>query len=314
MNGWCEVVRMPSAGLSAVAGALLWGTLGPAAAMVDGQDRLAVGGLRLLLGALTLVVLGAGRFAVRGWGRRDLAPLFVGAVGVAGFQVAYFAAVGAAGVAVSTAVGIGLSPVLTGIWTALRTRRRPSATWLAGTAVALGGLVLLAFGGAADVHVSAAGLVLAVVAAACFSMQVGAIHVLATRHGDVAALTALFAVGAVLLAPLTVFAATPSLLAPSNLWWIGYLGVVTTGIAYWMFSRGVRDLGAAAGTTISLLEPVGAAVIAAAALGEHVAAAQWAGIAAVCGAILAISLNSSRRLSAAATGESQVDEKTEEYV
>jgi DME family drug/metabolite transporter len=279
--------------------------------MLDEQDRLAVGGIRLLLGAVTLVVLGAGRISFGEWRRRDVLPLVVGGAGVAGFQVAYFGAVGIGGVAVSTAVGIGLSPVFTGLWAAARSRRRPSPIWLAGTVVAVAGLILLAFGGGADVHVSGAGLLLSVVAAACFSMQIGSIQVLANRHGDAAALTALFGVGAVLLIPTTVFAATSSLLATKTLLWVIYLGVVTTGVAYWLFSRGVRHLGAAAATTISLLEPVGAAVIAAAVLGESISFVQWAGIAAICGAVLAISLGRAPRTGARVP---ETDERVEEFV
>ena len=305
------MTRTPLAVSSAVSGALLWGTLGPVAAMLDGQERLAAGGIRLFLGALTMVVLGAGRMSAREWRRADLAPLSVGAVGVAGFQVAYFGAVGSGGVAVSTAVGIGLSPVFTGVWAAVRDRRRPSAVWLASTVVAVAGLALLAFGGGAQVQVSVVGLLLSVVAAVCFSMQVGSIHRLATRHGEAAALTAMFGIGAGLLVPTTVLAATPELFSPENTLRVVYLGVVITGVAYWLFSRGVRDLGAAAATTISLLEPVGAAVIAATLLGEHVSPVQWGGIAAICGAVLAISLVPVRRPAVPAR---EADQPVEEFV
>jgi DME family drug/metabolite transporter len=54
--------------------------------------------------------------------------------------------------------------------------------------------------------------------------------------------------------------------------------VVTTGLSYWLFARGIRHIGAAAAVTITLLEPAAAAVIAAVALHEELSAGQWVGI------------------------------------
>ena len=270
----------------AVSGALLWGTLGPVAAVLDERTRLAAVGLRMLLGAVTLFALGGRRLRRTRWRRADVPALVAGAVGVAGFQFAYFAAIGATGVAVTTAISIGLAPVFTGLWTALRTHRRPSLMWLAGTSAAVGGLVLLAFGNGIGVHVSVLGLLLSVVSAACFCAQVLAIQALAGRYGEAGSLTAMFAGGALLLAPATVPLLHADMFVGRNLVALLYLGVAISGGAYWLFSHGVRHLGAAAAVTISLLEPVGAAAIAATVLGQHLTTTQWLGMAVVCGAIV----------------------------
>jgi DME family drug/metabolite transporter len=280
--------RMSVPALPAVGGALLWGTLGPAASLFGTDERLALGGIRLGIGTVTLLVLAGGRPLRRIWCRADIGPLLGGAVGVAGFQLAYFAAVGVSGVAVSTAVAIGLSPVLTGCATALRDRRAPSAGWLGGTALAVFGLALLAF--AEPGAVSFAGLGLSVLAAACFSGQALAIAAMTVRHTDATALTGMFAFGAVLMIPGIAVTATPDLLSGKGIAGMLYLGVVTSGIAYWLFARGVRQLGAPAAVTISLLEPAGAAVLAAVFLGEHVSARQWVGIGLICAAVLVVGL------------------------
>jgi len=272
---------------SAVAGALLWGTLGPVAALCDTGDRIAAGGIRLAVGALVLVVVARGRplrglrrtcadARVGAWTRADVLPLVGGAVGIAGFQVAYFGAIGSAGVAVSTAVGIGLSPVFTGLWTTITERRVPSAGWLVGTTVAVGGLCLLALTKA--VTFSLVGLGLSVLAAAFFSLQAISIQTLTKRHDEAAALTGILALGAVLMTPVIVAAATPNLLTVQGIAGVAYLGVVTTGLSYWLFARGIKRIGAAAAVTITLLEPAAAAVIAAVALHEELSAGQWAGI------------------------------------
>ena len=280
---------------SAVAGALLWGTLGPVAALVDDGDRLAAGDIRLAIGALVMLAVAAGR-PLRGmWSRADLLPLASGAVGIAGFQLAYFGAIGVSGVAVSTAVGIGLSPVFTGAWTAVRERRSPGAGWILGTALATGGLCLLSFAGGVGVTVSPAGLGLSVLAAALFSMQAVSTQALTVRHSDATALTGILALGSVLLVPVTALTAGPGLLTMHGVACVLYLGVVTTGLSYWLFARGVRHIGAAPAVTITLLEPAGAAVIAALVLHEPVSAGQWAGIVLICVAIVLTGLSAGLR-------------------
>jgi DME family drug/metabolite transporter len=267
--------------LSAAGGAVLWGTIGPVAALFSPQERLASGAVRLAIGASTLLLLG-GRTRLR---RNDVLPLALGAVGVAGFQLTYFAAVGASGVAVSTAVGIGLAPILTGLWTSIGTRRAPSTWWVVGTVFAVGGLCLLAFAGGGPVTVSPLGLLLSAAAAAFFSVQVVAMQTLVTRHAGTTVLSAMFALAALLLMPVTIATATPSMLSPTVISGVVYLGVVTAGVAYWLYARGASLLDAPAAATISLLEPAGAAVLAAVLLHEHVSHAQWLGIVCICGAI-----------------------------
>lgn len=288
------MARMPVAVGSAVAGALLWGTMGPVAALLTDRDRLAVAGFRMALGALTLLLVGRVRW--RRWARRDVLPLVIGAVGMAGFQLSYFAAVGVSGVAVATAVSIGLAPVCTGLSSAVVERRWPSAAWLVGTAAAIVGLMLLALGDGSGVRVSVVGLLLSVVAAACFSAQVYSIQALAGRHGDAGALAAMFAGAAILLVPSTILTVSGGLFVGRDLVCLLYLGIVISGGAYWLFSHGVRWLGAAAAVTISLLEPAGAAVIAALLLGQRLALAQWLGIVVICGAVLVVGLGGRRRL------------------
>jgi len=270
---------------SAAGGALLWGTIGPVATLFTSDEVLPAGGIRLAIGAVAMLALG-GRPLTRAWRRRDVVPLLCAAVGLVGFQLSYFAAVHAGGVAVSTAVAIGLAPVLTGLWTTLAERRAPSRWWPAGTVLAAVGLCLLTFAGSAAVTLSAKGLALSTVAAVCFSLQALAIKHLTDHHRDTTALSAMFALAALLLLPVTLATATPTLLSGRAVLSLLYLGIVAAGISYWLFAHGIRHLGAPAAVTISLLEPAAASAIAALVLHEPVGPAQWVGIGLVCGAIV----------------------------
>jgi DME family drug/metabolite transporter len=276
--------------LSAAAGALLWGTLGPAAATLGDDELIAAGCGRLLVGAAVLVSLAGGRRAFSGWTRRDLRPVLVGGLGLAGFQAAYFDAVALVGVATSTAIGIGFSPVIAGLVAAVRSRRLPGPGLLGGMLVAVIGLLLVVFGGGAVLGTDPVGLGLSVVAAALFAIQAMSIEVLASRRSGTSAVAGLFLVGAVLLLPVAVSTAPYTLFSLENLWVVLYVGAVSGGLAYWLFARGVRRLGAAAAVTISLLEPAAAAVIAMVLLGEALGAVQAVGIALVCAAVPLVAL------------------------
>ena len=268
----------------AASGALLWGTLGP---VVEAWSRLGTGEMafaRSVIAAVTLGVLGRG--ALRSWWRIRAHgwALLTGGVGLAGFQFAYFTAVADSGVALSTVISIGVAPTLTGIWTWLSSRRL-SINWLVGTGIASAGVALLVLGGGAGA-VSVRGVAWAVIAAAFFSAQALAIESIGAQWSSSASLAWMFAISAVIMVPTggtAVLAAWHK--APTTLWAVVYLGVVTAGLAYWLFAKGIETLGAAAAVTISLLEPAGALLLAVVALREHQTPLQWLGTVLLIGCI-----------------------------
>ena len=154
-----------------------------------------------------------------------------------------------------------------------------SRSWIFSTVVAIVGLLLLAFGSGDQHEVSTRGVVWAAIAALFFSAQAVAIESVGEDRSSTGALAWMFLISAVVMTPvgglalargfsLTVMDATVML----------YLGIITAGLAYWLFAQGVRALGAARAVTISLLEPVGAVVLAVALLGERQACIQWLGV------------------------------------
>jgi DME family drug/metabolite transporter len=96
-----------------------------------------------------------------------------------------------------------------------------------------------------------------------------------------ACMAAMFTGGAVLSTPL---------LAVGNTGWIAtrhgialslYLGIVTIGIAYSCFGWGLRKLPAPTVVTLTLAEPMTAAILATLVLRQSIGAAGWIGIAIV---------------------------------
>lgn len=262
--------------------AALFGTTGtvlvnaPAAA-----DAYSVGSVRLLVGGLTLFAVARrhGRGVLAPWrGRSALSATLLGAVGVAVFQLCYFLAVDRTGVAIGTVATIGSGPVLGGLLAAAISRRPPTPVWLAGTGVSVGGVALLGLAGRAT-SVDLVGILLAVCAGLGWAVfaTVGK-HQIESGQDSTTFMAAIFCGGAVLLAPL-LLAHHPGWVLHGNGWWISlYLGVVTVGAAYTLYGFALRHLHAPTVITLTLLEPLTAAVLGAVVVHEGIRAAGWVGV------------------------------------
>lgn len=261
--------------------AALFGTTGTVLVNAPASaDAYSVGSLRLLVGGATLLVVAA-RTRHTLWGPWRLRSTIVGAFGVAVFQLCYFLAVDRTGVAVGTVATIGSGPVLGGLLASALARRAPTPAWLLGTGVSVGGVALLGLAGRSNAA-DPIGIVLAVCAGLGWAVfaTVGK-HQIDAGQDSTASMAAMFAGGALLLAPL-LLAHRPGWVADGNGWWISlYLGVVTVGGAYTLYGFALRHLHAPTVITLTLLEPITAAVLGAVVVHEGVRAAGWVGVALV---------------------------------
>jgi DME family drug/metabolite transporter len=210
----------------------------------------------------------------------------VAALGVAAYQLAFFAAVADTGVAVGTVVALGSAPALTGALEWLVERRRPAARWAPATALACAGVALLVLSGA-GAGVSAPGVALAVAAGASYAVYtLAAKRLLSAGHPPEEVMAAAFGAGAVLLAPVLVLADVGPLWTPGGLALVGFLGLVPTALAYVLFARGLRRLSAAETSTLTLAEPLTAAGLGVVVLAERPGAPAVAGAALVLAGLL----------------------------
>jgi|GEM_PF-565121 len=274
-------VRLRPAAAATATAAILWGTMGPVAALYPSGSALAISEMRLAIGAVALglaALTGQGQAAR--WQRREIPAVVAGIVSVAGYSVLYFPAVELAGVASATVVAIGAAPLVAGLGHVLAGRGPLSRTWLVTTVVAAAGIGLVVLPGALTSHRSV-GIVLAFAAACCYALQAHSIHTLTRRHSPTMTVAVLFAGAAVLLCPLLprgVALVSGSLPALAG---VVYLGLFTTAAAYALFAFGVRGTGAPTAVTLSLLEPVVVAVLGAVLVGQSLIPVRWIGIAVV---------------------------------
>jgi drug/metabolite transporter, DME family len=281
--------RAAGGAVAILLGAAAWGSTGTAAHFApSGVSSLSVGAARMALGGTLLFLLAMAsqdsRRSVRGLlagTAADRAGLALAAAAVAGYQLCFFTAVRTTGVAVGTVVAIGSAPVFTGILSRLTGGPAPGRSWLLATVAAVAGCTVLGTGG----HASGArpgGVALALAAGLCYSIYaVAAARLISGGHPERAVMGLLFGGAAVLLAPVLAGTSPGWTLTGRGLAVVGYLGVVTTAVAYLLYGRGLRTIPAPTAVTLGLAEPVVAALLGVVALAERLSSAEVAGLALV---------------------------------
>ncbi len=287
--------------LAILSAAALFGTTGTSQALGPaGTTPLGVGAVRLTLGALALLAMAWLNRPEGGrrW-RAHVPTLLLGGLAVAVYQLGWFAGLRRTGVALGTVVGIGSGPVLAGLIHLALRRQALSGAWLAGTAATVAGAALLALRGAADGAVDGLGLLLVLVAVAGYVAYVELAQRALGRGLDPAGTMAgMFAAGALLLLPLLWLEPLGWLATGRGVAMALHLGLVTIGVAYSLYGWGLRFLPVPTVITLTLAEPLTAAVLGTALLGERLGAAGWLGAALIAAGLLlaARSTASSRRL------------------
>jgi DME family drug/metabolite transporter len=275
-------------------GAAAWGSTGTAAHFAPaGTSSASIGAARIALGGLLLLAFAVStagrRLDIRrllAASRRARAALVLAAVAVGGYQLCFFTAVRMTGVAIGTVVAIGSAPVFTGALSRLTGGPRLDVRWMAATAAAVAGCVVLVTGGQAGGvgagGVGAGGVGLALAAGCCYAIYaVAASRLIRAGNSETAVMGLLFGGAAVLLAPVLAAGSPGWLLTARGLALIAYLGVVTTALAYLFYGRGLRTVSAPVAVTLGLAEPVVAAILGLVVLGERLTITDFVGLALV---------------------------------
>jgi DME family drug/metabolite transporter len=282
--------------LQVLAAAVCFGTTGTAQQLLrpDGASTLAVGAARIILGGALLVALARGGSLALV--RAAWPLLLLGGLGVAIYQTSFFAAVDRTGVAVGTVVAIGSGPAIAGLLSRLVNGERLTARWTVATALAAVGVAVLALTAGEDASVEPVGIVLAVLAGGGYaSYTVIAKRLLDRGHAPEQVMAATFGTGGLILVPVLLLSGTSWLADPEGLGLVLYLATVPTALAYALFARGLRNLGAGETATLVLAEPVTALVLGAVVLGERPGVGAVTGGLLVMGGLLVLALPGGRR-------------------
>ncbi|MTE22990.1 DMT family transporter [Microbacterium sp. ZXX196] len=267
--------------------AILWGTTGTAATFAPGVGPLAIGSFALGIGgilqaAIALPVLRAERAALTArW------PLVaIGAAGVAVYPLAFYSSMDLAGVAIGSVASLASAPLASGVLERVVDGRALSRRWRLAAALGVLGSVLLCAAKLAGGEASptgaaavAAGIGLGVVAGASYATYSWVAHTLiAGGASRGAAMGSVFGLGGLALIP--VFALTGSALFASwqNAAVGAYMALVPMFVGYVLFGYGLTRVTASTATTVTLLEPAVAAVLAVVIVGEALSPLGWVGL------------------------------------
>src|ERR1017187_5420983 len=89
---------------------------------------------------------------------------------------------------------------------------------------------------------------------------------------------AVFGLGGILLLPVLAFTGAPIITSASHLAVAAYLAIVPMFLGYILFGHGLATVAASTATTVSLLEPAVAALLAVIVLREHLPPMGWLGL------------------------------------
>jgi len=271
-------------------GAILWGTTGTAQTfMPQTIHPLAVGASRLAIGGFSLLVilLIMRKIDFRNWPWKST---LYAAISMAIFQYLFFSSVRLTGVAIGTVVTIGSAPVFSGIIEWLLLKRRPTQVWIMATAMAIIGCALL-FLNRDGIVVNPVGIAMSLGAGLLFAFYTLVNKDVLEKVDPVPAVAVIFSMSAIMLLPFLFLFETEGLMTGHGISVVLYLGIVTTSVAYILFSAGLKRIPSSSAVTLSLAEPLTAAILSVIVVGERLTGTSWMGIAMLLGGILVLTLS-----------------------
>lgn len=283
--------------------AILWGTTGTAATFAPQLSPLAIGAVAMGFGGLLQCLIALRSIVVQ---RRNIAVqrryLLIGALAVAVYPLAFYASMHLAGVAVGTVISIGSAPLLSALLEVFFDRKRLSRRWICGAAVGVAGMILLTL--AENGHAAAEGERTYVLTGIMLGLVAGLTYALYSwsarrmmQHGisGPAAMGSTFGLGGLLLMPVLAFTGAPLLHSWVNAGVGIYMALVPMFIGYLCYGYGLARVAASTATTITLLEPVVAALLAVTLVGETLPAIGWAGMGLIVVCLAIITLPARKR-------------------
>ncbi|MEB4869764.1 EamA family transporter [Priestia megaterium] len=261
--------------------AVLWGTTGTAQALASAEAHsVAIGGVRLAVGGLSLLtacLIQRKNVDVR---RLPILPLAVAAASMAAYQPLFFSAVIKTGVAVGTMVAIGSAPVLSGVLDYIVYRKKPTKKWLLATVTGIIGCSCLLL--KKDTQIDVIGLGMAIGAGASFACYTTVNKKIVQHVDPQVGASLVFTAAAVLLIPCWFMYDMSWLVSLNGMGIALHLGILTTAIAYVLFSTALKSVQASTAVTLSLAEPVTAFLLGVFFLGESLTLVN------ICGAALVL--------------------------
>lgn len=281
--------------------AVLWGTTGTAATFAPDVGPLAIGAAALGIGGLLQAAIALGPLrAARPALREHRGALLQGGAAVAVYPLAFYGSMHLAGVAIGSVVSLASAPLAAGVLRRLVDRRPLGRSWMVAAGVGILGSVLLCAARLGDATAAAAptaaGIALGLLAGTTYALYSRVAHeLMASGIGRRAAMGAVFGLGGLALMPVLLITGAPILADGRSLAVAAYMAVVPMFLGYVLFGIGLASVDAGTATTITLLEPAVATLLAVVVVGEHLGPVGWLGMVLLIGVVALLAVSSAPR-------------------
>ncbi|WP_111467167.1 EamA family transporter [Microbacterium suaedae] len=290
------MTREHRVGVAAVATTgVLWGTTGTAATFAPEAGPLAIGSAALGIGGIlqALIALRPLRAALPAL-RERLGLVVLGAVSVAIYPLAFYASMHLAGVAIGSVVSLASAPLASGVIDRVVDRSRLGRGWAVAAALGIAGGVLLCAEKASGGDPAAStllGIVLGLCAGVSYATYSWVVQrLIGGGISRAAAMGAVFGAGGVLLLPVLAVTGAPLVASGTAFAVAAYMALVPMFLGYVLFGIGLARIPARSATTITLIEPAVAAVLAVLIVGERFGVGGWIGLGLVAAALVVVAL------------------------
>lgn len=247
----------------------------------DSAPSLGVAAVRLIVGAITLVVFSLATAHSVDISTPRLVPQaqwWIAGGAMALYGATFFAAVRSTGVAVGTVAALGSAPIFTGVLGYAFRNVTPTRKWIFSTAGCIVGITLIVATGTSS-KINLVGVSLALGAGLGYAIfALASKEIMSSGVRAELAMARVFLISALLLSPVLLFIDNSWLFTPRGVATALWLGIVTIAIAYIAYSIGLRSLHANQATTLTLVEPVVATLLGALVLAERPSHLAWAGV------------------------------------
>jgi len=267
---------------------ILWGTTGTAASYAPNLSPLAIGAIAMGGGGLLQALLAHKKILDHLPQIKFYYPLLlIGMISVAIYPLAFYSSMRMAGITIGTVVSIGSAPLFTALLEKFFDKKALSLKWFISLIFGVIGVLLLSVG---ETHSHGStqsistdqktiGIILGLIAALTYSLYSWAAKKMIDRGVDSkASMGLIFGFGALILLPTLFFTGSNLFDESVNLYVVAYMMLIPMFLGYLLFGYALKTISASTATTLTLFEPLVAALFAVLLVGEQLAPIGWVGM------------------------------------
>ena len=288
MNSKTSNLSSHSGFIAVLIASILWGTTGTAASYAPNLSPLAIGAIAMGGGGLLQALLAHKKILDHLPQIKSYYPLLlIGMISVAIYPLAFYSSMRMAGITIGTVVSIGSAPLFTALLEKFFDKKALSLKWFISFIFGLIGVLLLSVGEthshgptqSISTDQKTIGIILGLIAALTYSLYSWAAKKMIDRGVDSkASMGLIFGFGALILLPTLFFTGSNLYDESVNLYVVAYMMLIQMFLGYLLFGYALKTISASTATTLTLFEPLVAALFAVLLVGEQLAPIGWVGM------------------------------------